>query len=266
MEEDNTPSVQPDETPMTQVLQQGAAPISALIDRAKPDTKEKLSRKLEGVLRRSVEQMMSMLNDDAVEQRLASARAVSSTGSLGLSDDQMELIDQHVKELRQEVRQKTVVGSAVTGSLGFLGQFADLPAFYLYAIRTLGDVAISYGFDPRTEREQLYLLELLRIGHVPGRRKRLVQLDALTQSALDREKDLSQEVGYALSGRGLSVASKQIASLLVTRKMGSMIPIVGALVNAGVNWHLMGNILDTANKGYKSKAILYRNKAKGDNP
>ena len=183
MDQEKTPEVQPDQTPMTQVLQTGAGPISALIDKTSPDFKEKLSGKLESILKRSIEQMMSTFNDDEVEQRLASARAVSTTGRLGLSDDQMSIIDEHVKAMRQEVRQRTVLGSAVTGSFGFLGQFADLPAFYLYAIRTLGDVSISYGFDPRLEREQLFILELLRIGHVPGRKKRLVQLDSLTQKA-----------------------------------------------------------------------------------
>jgi EcsC family protein len=264
LEQENTPKTQPDETTMTQVLQQGAGPISALIDKAPPDFKERLSGKLEKILKKSIEQMMATFNDDEVEQRLASAQAVSSTGRLGLTDDQMSIIDEHVKALREEVRQKTVMGSAVTGAFGFLGQFADLPAFYLFAIRTLGDVAISYGFDPRTEREQLFILEVLRIGHVPGRKKRLVQLDALTQAHLDRERDLVPEVSYALSGRTLSVASKQIAALLATRKMGAMIPLVGALVNAGLNWHLMGNILDTANRAYKSKALLYRNKAEAD--
>ena len=264
MDQEKTPEVQPDQTPMTQVLQTGAGPISALIDKTSPDFKEKLSGKLESILKRSIEQMMSTFNDDEVEQRLASARAVSTTGRLGLSGDQMSIIDEHVKAMRQEVRQRTVLGSAVTGSFGFLGQFADLPAFYLYAIRTLGDVSISYGFDPRLEREQLFILELLRIGHVPGRKKRLVQLDSLTQKALEHHRDLTSEVSYALSGRGISVASKQIAALLATRKMGAMIPLVGAVVNAGLNWHLMGNILDTANRGYKSKAILYRNAAGED--
>ncbi len=145
-----------------------------------------------------------------------------------------------------------------------MGQFADLPAFYLYAMRTIGDVALSYGFDPRLEREQLFILEVLRIGHVPGRRGRLIQLDELSQQHLDRDHNLVPEASYALSGRGLSVASKQIASLLVTRKMGAMVPIVGALVTAGLNWHLMGNIRDSTNRGYKSKAIHYRNRACSD--
>lgn len=264
MEQDNTPKVQPDETPMTQVLQTGAAPLARLIEKAPPDFKRRLSGKLESVLKRSIEQMMSTFNDDEVEQRLASARAVSTSGRLGLSDQRMDIIDEHVKAMRQEVRQRTVLGSAVTGSFGFLGQFADLPAFYLYSIRTLGEVSVSYGFDPRLEREHDFILELLRIGHVPGRKKRLVQLDDLTRKALEQERDLTSEVSYALSGRGISVASKQIAALLATRKMGAMIPLVGAVVNAGLNWHLMGNILDTANRGYKSKAILYRNAADQD--
>lgn len=263
-EESHQPSASQDATPMTQVLQKGAAPLSALLEKAPPTLRERLSRKLETALRRAIEQMMATFNDEEVENRLASARAVSSSGQLGLDEDRLLMVDTHVKELRNEVRQRTVMGSAVTGSFGFLGQFADLPAFYLYAIRTLGEVAISYGFDPRTEREQLFILEILRIGHVPGKRQRMVQLDALTQQALDHHREMVQEVSYALSGRGISVASKQIASLLVTRKMGAMIPLVGALVNAGLNWHLMGNILDTANRAYKSKATLYRNRMTAD--
>jgi len=258
--------VEKDETTMTQVLKSGAAPLEKLAGKAPDDFKDKLSRRLEEILKKSIEQMMATFNDDEIENRLASARAVSASGRLGLSEERMQIVDEHVKEMRKEVRQKTVFGSAVTGSLGFMGQFADLPAFYLYAIRTIGDVAISYGFDPRTEREQLFTLELLRIGHVPGKRKRLVQLDELTQKALDEHHDFIPEASYALSGRGLSVASRQIASLLVKRKMGAMIPLVGAVVNAGLNWHLMGNILDVANRGYKSKAILYRNKIVADQP
>lgn len=246
-------------TAMTQILQTGSAPIEAVLEKAPRDVQEKLSRKLEEILKRSLEQMIFTFSDEQVDARLASARAVNSSGRLGLSDERMEIIDEHVKEMREEVRRHTVIGSAVTGSFGLLGQFADLPAFYLYAMRTLGEVAISYGFDPRLRREQTFILQLLKIGHQPGRRKRLVALDELTQSSFIENSDLVSEASYALSGRGISVASKQIASLLVKRKLGAMVPIVGALVNAGVNWHLMGNILDTANRGYRSKAIHYRN-------
>ena len=253
-----------DATPMTQVLQTGAAPLEALMEKAPSDFKDKLSLKLEEVLRKSIEQMTKTFTEEDIENRLASARAVSSTGSLGLSEDRMSIVHEHVKEMRREVRQKTVLGSAVTGSFGFLGQFADLPAFYLYAMRTMAEIAMSYGFDPRTEREQLHILELLRIGHLPGKKKRLVQLDELTQKELERNADLAQEATYALSGRGLSVAARQLASLLVKRKLGAMIPLIGAVVNAGINWHLMGNILDTANRGYQSKALHYKNKLLAD--
>lgn len=265
MTDQDAPLENHDPTPMTQVLETGSAPIAKLIDKTPKSFQDKLSRKLEEVLKKSIEQMMSTFNDDVVDNRLASARAVSSTGSLGLTDERMAIVDEHVKAMRSEVRQKTVFGSAVTGSMGFLGQFADLPAFYLYAMRTIGDVSISYGFDPRQEREQNFILQLIRIGHLPGRRKRLVQLDELTQREWDQQKNLVHEASYAMTGRGLSVASKQIASLLVKRKLGAMIPLVGALVNAGLNWHLMGNILDTANRGYKSKAVLYRNRVSNDN-
>lgn len=258
------PTRQPDESAFTQVLKVGATPLTAVVDSTPESFRGKLSSRLEQILKNAVEQMMATFNDDMVENQLRIARAVSPTGSLDLSDERLSIVDEHVRELGKEVRHRTVVGSAVTGSLGFVGQFADLPAFYLYSIRTLGEIALNYGFDPRHEREQLYIMELLRIGHVPGRRRRLVQLDELSHQALDREHEYVHEASYALTGRSFSVASKQITALIVKRRMMAMVPLVGALVNAGFNWHLMGNILTTGQRGYKSKATLYRNRVHAD--
>lgn len=251
---------------MTQVLHKGALPIEAALEKTSPGFQENLSRKLEAVLKAAIEQMMSTFKDEDVNEQLSHARAVDSEGKTGWSDEQLEATQASVEELRQDARKKTVVGSAVTGSMGFFGQLADLPAFYLYAVRTMGEIAIKYGFDPRSEREQMYILEVLRIGHVAGKKNRLIQIDELSQQALDPQANLVEEASYALSGRGLTLAARQIARLLIKRKLGSMIPIIGAVVNAGVNWHLMGAILDTADRSYRSKAVLYRNKVAADTP
>lgn len=253
-----------DASAFTQVLNSGAAPIEAVLEKTSPGFQEKLSQKLEAAFKAAIEQMMATFDEEELESKLAQARAVDSEGQAGFSDEQLEATKASMVELRRDVRQKTIVGSALTGSMGFLGQLADLPAFYLYAIRTIGDIAVSYGFDPRMEREQLFLLETLRIGHVAGRKNRLIQLDELSQQELDQDKNLVEEASYALSGRGMALAARQIAKLLIRRKLGSMIPIIGAVVNAGVNWHLMGAILDTADRAYRSKAILHRNKVAAD--
>ncbi len=240
---------------MTRVLHNGALPIEAALEQTDSEFQKKLTSRLEKAFRAAIDRMLATFDEEELQRRLEQARAVDPEGRTGFSEGQLKAAQADVVKLRQEARQRTVIGSAVTGSMGFLGQFADIPAFYLYAIRTMADIAISYGFDPRLESEQLYLMEVLRIGHVPGRRQRLVQLDQLSQREQEQEENLIEETSYALSGRGLTVASQQIAKLLLKRKLGSMIPVVGALVNAGVNWHLMGAILDTTDRAYRSKAI-----------
>lgn len=240
---------------MTRVLHNGALPIEAALEQTDSEFQKKLTSRLEKAFRAAIDRMLATFHEEELQRRLEQARAVDPEGRIGFSEGQLKAAQAEVGKLRQEARQRTVIGSAVTGSMGFMGQFADIPAFYLYAIRTMADIAISYGFDPRLESEQLYLMEVLRIGHVPGRRQRLVQLDQLSQRDQEEEESLIEETSYALSGRGLTVASQQIAKLLLKRKLGSMIPIVGALVNAGVNWHLMGAILDTTDRAYRSKAI-----------
>lgn len=244
-----------DASTMTRVLHKGALPIEAALEQTDSEFQQKLTSRLELAFKAALERMMATFDENEVNERLEQAQAVDPEGRTGFSDGQMRATRASVDKLRNVARHRTVVGSALTGSMGFLGQFADIPAFYLYAIRTMADIAISYGFDPRLESEQRFLMEVLRIGHVAGRRQRLVQLDELRQREAEREESLIEETSYALSGRGLTVASQQIAKLLLKRKLGSMIPLIGALVNAGVNWHLMGTILDTADRAFRSKAM-----------
>lgn len=257
---DNTPTSSPKDkdaegahSPMTQTLEAGAAPISSLIEKAPGEVGETLTQRVAAALQTALDHSQAMFNAEDMELRLKKARAYPGDDTSGGHENHLATIEEAVRSLRTTIKTRTVIGSCVTGFMGPVGQLADIPAFYLYAVHSLQEIAISYGFDPRKEHEQKYILQLLRIGHVPGQKKRDLEVDQL--DSIDIEKDLATipEISYALSGRGLTLLARQLLSALFRRKAVAMIPIFGAFVNAGINNHLMESILEVGQRSYRRR-------------
>ena len=244
-------------SPMTQVLQTGAAPITELAKKAPPEVKSNFSKKLEQILMNAFDQVLATFDDVETDERLSKARAVSPNGE-ELGDEHLDKINKRVVKLSKKAKNRTAAASTVTGAMGAVGQIADIPAFYLYAVRTMTDIAIHHGFDPRIERERRFLLQLLRIGHIAGYNNREQALDELASKDLYGDMSMLDEVSYAMSGRGIALAVRPIAKLLLKRKLGASIPIIGGVINAGLNWHLMGVILTTTRRGFQGRALRQR--------
>ena len=175
-------------------------------------------------------------------------------------------IEESVTARCAEIKKNTVLGSCVTGFAGAVGQIADIPAFYLYAVHSLQEIAISYGFDPRNEREQKFLLHILRIGHTPGRKNRYREVDALDSIDIDKDLATVPEISYALTGRGMLLLARQLLKVVFRRKAMAMLPVLGAVVNAGVNNHLMSAILEVGQRSYRRRFVRRAQLIAADRP
>ncbi len=247
------PDTKGSHSPMTQTLEAGATPINTLIQSAPDEVGETLTERVAAALQTALDHSQAMFNPQEMDLRLKKARAYPGEDTPGGHEGHLAAIEEAVGALRTTIKTRTVLGSCVTGFMGPIGQLADIPAFYLYAVHSLQEIAISYGFDPRKEHEQKYILQLLRIGHVPGQKKRDLEVDQL--DSIDIEKDLATipEISYALSGRGLALLARQLLSALLRRKAVAMIPVFGAFVNAGINNHLMEAILEVGQRSYRRR-------------
>jgi hypothetical protein len=256
-EEKQSPEQQPtkdDRTSWTRTLDAASAPVNALIASAPPEVGDTLAQKVAGALQTALDHSQAMFDPEQLEERLRKARAYPGSDSMGYEGHLMA-IEESVTALAAEIKKRTVLGSCVTGFAGPVGQLADIPAFYLYAVHSLQEIAVSYGYDPRIEREQKYLLQLLRIGHSPGRGNRYREVDELDKLDIDKDLATLPEISYAMTGRGLALLARQLLKALFWRKSVALLPVLGAVFNAGINSHLMNAILEVGQRSYRRRFV-----------
>lgn len=238
----------------TRTLDVAAAPVTALVENGPPALGDKLTQTVASALQTALDHSQALFDTNQVEERLRRARAFPGNDSTGYEGHLMS-IEEAVSLRIAEIKKRTVMGSCVTGFAGAVGQLADIPAFYLYAVHSLQEIAISYGFDPRQEREQKFLLHLLRIGHAPGRKNRYRQVDELDKLDIDQGLASVPEISYAMTGRGLALLARQLVKSLLWRKAATVVPVLGAAFNAGINNHLMNAILEVGQRSFRRRFV-----------
>lgn len=243
-----------DRSSWTRTLDAAAAPVTAMVEAAPAEVSDTLTQKVSEALQTALDHSQAMFDPVQLEERLQMARAIPASDSAGYESHLMA-IETLVSAQCAEIKKRTVLGSCVTGFAGAVGQLADVPAFYLYAVHSLQEIAISYGFDPRLEREQKFLLHLLRIGHAPGRKNRYREVDELDKLDIDRDLASLPEITYAMTGRGMMLLARQLLKMLLRRKAVAMVPVLGAVVNAGINNHLMSAILEVGQRSYRRRFV-----------
>lgn len=254
-----------DRSSWTRTLDAAAVPVTALVESAPPEVGDRLTQAVAQALQTALDHSQALFDPEQLEERLRRARAIPGNDSTGY-EGHLNSIEHAVSSRLAEIRKRTVVGSCLTGFVGAVGQLADIPAFYLYAVHSLQELAISYGFDPRQEREQKYLLHLLRLGHLPGRKNRHAQVDELDRLEIDQGVTSLPEISYAMTGRGLGLLARQLLKSLVWRKAGTLIPVLGAAVNAGINNHLMKAILEVGQRSYRRRFVRRAQLIAADHP
>ena len=130
-----------DRTSWTRTLDAAAVPVNALIESAPPEVAETLTQKVAQALQTALDHSRAMLDKEKLEERLSKARAFPGSDAAGYEGHLMA-IEEAVANHCAEVKKRTVLGSCVTGFAGAAGQLADVPAFYLYAVHSLQEIAI----------------------------------------------------------------------------------------------------------------------------
>ncbi len=153
-----------------------------------------------------------------------------------------------------------VVSSTVTGGTTLAAAAAaittDVTANITAGSRLVAKIAMSYGYDPRLPDEQLYALGVMNYGTTVtagGKAASLAELSRLVQlmmrhpnhAALDRFLmiKVTREV---LKRLGFRVAHQRLAQL---------VPVVGAVVNAGLNASGISVLGDRAQDAYRLRFL-----------
>lgn len=122
--------------------------------------------------------------------------------------------------------------------------------------RVVGEVAVSYGFDPNLPEEELFSLQVLGLGMAVGsgaKATALAGLSRLTQDMMRRATwtQLNEHLLVGVINRAFATMGLK----LTQKKLAQIVPVAGILISSGVNLQLLNRVHDAAVQAYRLRFL-----------
>jgi hypothetical protein len=161
-----------------------------------------------------------------------------------------------VKKLDKQSNQSKLLNSSISviegGVLGFLGVgLPDIPVFIGLIVKTIYEIALSYGYDYNKPEEKAYVLQLICASMTKGDIQKGFN-DSLDSLAGNIDKDVVTEVDLEAL---MKTTSKVLSESLLTAKFIQGIPIVGS-VGGIINYNIINKVSKYSSLKYKKRYLL----------
>jgi hypothetical protein len=158
--------------------------------------------------------------------------------------------------IQTRTKQATLQG-ATTGIGGIFTLAIDIPALLGLSLKTLQEIAISYGYDPNEKKERIYIVKCMQFvsSDIVGKKAILEELAAFEQEDLDKQT-ISQLQGW----------QEVVATYCDNfgwKKLFQMIPIAGILFGAYLNKSMVQDVGEAGKMLYRKRRILAKIKKIG---
>ncbi|MDP5272596.1 EcsC family protein [Chengkuizengella axinellae] len=164
----------------------------------------------------------------------------------------IEIMDRVSQEIRKSHKDIATLQGATTGFGGFITLAIDIPAILGLSLKTLQDIAISYGYDPRNKEERIFIIKCLQFASSDIVGKKAILNDLKNFNSRDKEKEaLSQIQGW----REVILVYKDNFGW---KKLFQMIPIAGMVFGAFINKQSIEDVAEAGIMLYKKRRIIER--------
>ncbi len=162
----------------------------------------------------------------------------------------------HIKKLDRHSKQARLINSSFSvlegGVLGLFGiGLPDIPLFLTVLLRTVYEIALSYGFHYDTQEEKSYIMLLISTAISKGDPQ--VQLNKELELLAD-QIDSGININVNLEQQ-MKATSGMLSEALLTTKFLQGIPIAGA-VGGIVNYSIVSRVSTYAGIKYKKRYLL----------
>ncbi|MGD6847965.1 EcsC family protein [Rossellomorea aquimaris] len=172
---------------------------------------------------------------------------VEDIAKLPISD--MDEVSEGIVGMRKKV---AMTQGATTGIGGFLTLSIDIPFILGISLKTLQEIAISYGYDPNDQQERIFIIKCLQFvsSDIVGKQAILQELSDFNKKDREkREQTLSQLQGW----REVMTSFRDNFGW---KKIFQMIPIAGILFGSFINKSMISDIGETGRMLYRKRRIL----------
>lgn len=152
---------------------------------------------------------------------------------------------------KNRINAATVQG-ATTGVGGVFTLAADIPAVLGLSLKTLQDIAVAYGYDPKEKKERVFIVKCLQ----------LTSADVVGKKSILKElKDYDQDRTYKNVASQIQGWREVVLGYRDTfgwKKLFQMVPVAGMVFGAAANRSTLNDITETGMMLYKKRRILER--------
>ncbi|MBM7647651.1 hypothetical protein JOC78_000572 [Bacillus ectoiniformans] len=162
----------------------------------------------------------------------------------------MDAVSEDLKKNRGDL---ATVQGATTGVGGIFTLAADIPALLGLSLKTLQEIAISYGYNPDSREERIFIIKCLQFtsSDVVGKKAILKELSSYYQGRSDQQEIMSQLQGW----REVVYTYRDQFGW---KKLLQMVPVAGMVFGAFTNRSMIHDIAETGRMLYRKRRILER--------
>jgi hypothetical protein len=174
---------------------------------------------------------------------------MSDVSSLPLST--MDAVGEELKTNRSKL---ATIQGATTGIGGIFTLAVDIPVLLGLSLKTLQEIAIAYGYDPKNRDERIFIVKCLQFSSadVVGKQAILNELSTFYK----RENAKNNEMISQLQGWREVVYTYR--DQFGWKKLLQMVPIAGMVFGALTNRSMIHDLAETGMMLYRKRRILER--------
>ncbi|MCY7718834.1 EcsC family protein [Bacillus altitudinis] len=165
----------------------------------------------------------------------------------------IEVMDAISDQMGKNRTNLATVQGATTGVGGLFTLAADIPAVLGLSLKTLQDIAVTYGYDPKNKEERVFIIKCLQLNSadVVGKKSILKELKSYHASEGKHENMISQIQGWR-------EVVYNYRDSFGWKKLFQLVPIAGILFGAASNRSQLKGIAETGIMQYRKRRILSR--------
>ena len=166
----------------------------------------------------------------------------------------LSTMDQAVEKLTGNRKKLATIQGASTGIGGIFTLTIDIPLLLGLQLKTLQDIAICYGYDPKDKKERLFIVKCLQFvsADIVGKQSILKQITRFDQ----KDDSAKREVLSEMQGWREVVFSYR--DQMGWKKLFQMIPIAGLVFGAFINRAAVNDIAEAGKMLYRKRRIIER--------
>jgi len=163
-------------------------------------------------------------------------------------------MDEAADRLSKGRKKVATVQGASTGFGGILTLSLDIPLLLGLQLKTLQDLAICYGYDPKNKQERLFIIKCLQFvsSDIVGKQTILKQLTAFDQNGSHERREAMSEL------QGWREVVFSYRDNFGWKKLFQMVPIAGLVFGAFINRSAINDIAEAGKMLYRKRRIVER--------